>query len=86
MAINSDDKRAMLEEFMVKQNSKCLYCGVTCFMGTVQQRVNKDKFPNIATIEHLLPLGMPDRNRKINLAMCCNKCNNKRSKIQPTIK
>ncbi len=76
MAINSDDKRGILNELMVKQNCKCYYCGAVCFIGTKDERINKDTFPDIATIEHLMPPGMPERNHKENLVMACNKCNN----------
>lgn len=69
----------MLVEFMERQESKCLYCGQPCFIGTIQERIDKDKFHNIATIEHLLPQGMPKRNHFENLAMACNKCNHERS-------
>lgn len=77
--INSDEKRVLLNILMTSQNCKCYYCGCYCFIGTIQQRIDKDKYNDIATIEHLLPVGMPDRNKRVNLVMACNKCNHERS-------
>jgi hypothetical protein len=79
MALNSDEKRSILNELMVKQNCRCIYCDRYCFIGTIQERIDKDKYDDIATIEHLLPKEDPDYNKKENLAMACNKCNNERS-------
>jgi hypothetical protein len=78
--IDSIDKRGMLKEFMEKQDSRCHYCKVICFIGTVEERINKDNYYNIATIEHLLPKGVPERNHKNNLVMACNYCNKKLGK------
>jgi len=79
MGINSDAKRDILVELMKQQNNKCCYCNHECFIGSIEQRINKDRFYYIATIEHMLPKGSPNRNRKENLLMACNKCNNERS-------
>jgi 5-methylcytosine-specific restriction endonuclease McrA len=79
MALDSKDKRSMLEEFMLKQDGKCYYCQQKCFIGTIEERINKDDYANIATIEHLLKADEPEYNHKHNLVMACNRCNNKRS-------
>ena len=86
MALNSDEKRIILLELMQVQDNKCYYCGKVCFIGTLEQRINKDRYYYIATIEHLLPKGWINRNNKKNLAMACNKCNNERSNLTNKLK
>lgn len=81
MAIASRDKRGILSEFMILQDSKCYYCKKVCFNGTIEQRINKDQYHDIATIEHLLPQGMPERDHKKNLVMACNQCNQERGRL-----
>lgn len=73
--LNAKDKRRLLDNFMLAQNNMCYYCKTVCFIGTIEQRINKDSHDNIATIEHLLSRWNKETNYKKNLVMACNKCN-----------
>lgn len=55
------------------QNWKCCWCGC----DTTDER----KKSNSSTIEHMLPKSLGGSDDWDNLAMACNKCNNKRGNV-----
>lgn len=68
---------------MLLYDSKCFYCGTTCIKGTHEHNIKNKSFPkNLATIDHLHPVGQGGRDVSDNLVLCCYECNQHKSKFE----
>ena len=63
--LTSERKRRKIPWLIARYGDECFYCGVT-FTETGKRA---------RTLDHMIPLSRGGTNHKINLVLCCSRCN-----------
>ena len=74
-------REARLNELRERDGCNCFYCG--CVMSFERGRSDAKHPPNLATIDHIIPLSQGGRDNLENCVAACFQCNNEKSYGDP---